>query len=90
MKSALIAIGKILVGLAIMASAFLVPAVLVGYLYLKWSERGDPYDGQGGISASICGFVAGIPAALLAGYLWLSHCLDQMLKDGTVPARSLK
>jgi hypothetical protein len=85
MRTLLLVLSSILGGLAIVALAFCGTAALVGYLYLLWESRTSPYDGQGGISAAILGLIAGIPAALAAGYLWMSFCLDRFAKMGIIP-----
>ena len=84
LKQTLLVLGGILVGLLIIASAFLCTAVVVGYLYLTF-DKVAARDGQAGIPALILGVIVGIPAALCAGYFWLQYSLGRLLKLGIIP-----
>ncbi len=73
-KQTLLTLASIVVGLLIVASTFLCTGMVVGYLYISF-DNVAAHDGQAEIPALILGVIAGIPAALCAGYFWLQYSL---------------
>ena len=86
MRTALLVTGSILIGIIIVALSFCGAVILVGFLYLRHVK----YGGLAGIPALILGVIAGVPAALIAGYFWLSFCLGQFAKKGIIPNEPLR